>query len=113
MLNHKPNLIPFSLLSTSFAARVRALEQKFPELEVRLRKQLSPAEQLPSKNLGTGTLMSRVAALERAMDTLLVAQVSSGGWGAPRYPSPALSRATHSSAPLRTHFLTQVARHRS
>ena len=81
MLNLNPNLTPPLLLSTSFAARVRALEQKFPELEVRLRKQLSPAEQLPSKNLGTGTLMSRVAALERAMDTLLVAQVSKhGGW---------------------------------
>lgn len=57
------------------AARVRALEQRFPDVEKGLRRQLSSGDNLPSRSIGTGTLLSRVVALERAMDTLLVAQV--------------------------------------
>ncbi|KAL6781574.1 SEC14 [Auxenochlorella protothecoides x Auxenochlorella symbiontica] len=61
-------------LQIPILARVRALEQRFPDVEKGLRRQLSSGDNLPSRSIGTGTLLSRVVALERAMDTLLVAQ---------------------------------------
>lgn len=43
-------------------------------MERPIRRYLPPGEP-PSKSVGEGTLLSRVAALERAMDALLAAQV--------------------------------------
>lgn len=54
---------------------MRALEEKLPEAERGVRRYLPPGGELPSKGVGTGTLLSRVEALERAMDALLRAQV--------------------------------------
>lgn len=39
------------------AARVRALEQRFPDVEKGLRRQLSSGDNLPSRSIGTGTLL--------------------------------------------------------
>ena len=58
-----------------WSARVRALEEKIPAVERPVRKYLPGGEPLPSKVVGEGTLLSRVAALERAMEALLQAQV--------------------------------------
>ncbi|KAL4418792.1 hypothetical protein ABPG77_005506 [Micractinium sp. CCAP 211/92] len=55
-------------------ARVRALEEKLPETERHIKRYLPPGSELPSKAVGQGTLLHRVQALERAMDTLLRAQ---------------------------------------
>ncbi|KAL4423645.1 hypothetical protein ABPG75_000946 [Micractinium tetrahymenae] len=55
-------------------ARVRALEEKLPESERHIKRYLPPGTELPSKAVGQGTLLHRVEALERAMDTLLRAQ---------------------------------------
>jgi hypothetical protein len=60
------------------AARVRALEEKIPAVERPIRKYLPPGGELPSKAVGEGTLLSRVAALEHAMEALLRAQVWNG-----------------------------------
>lgn len=59
-------------LQVPILARVRALEQRLPSAERALRKQLD--DPLPSAGIGTGTLLSRVDALERAVDTLLRVQ---------------------------------------
>lgn len=67
------------LLPARCAARVRALEEKLPEAERGVRRYLPPGGELPSKACGQGTLLSRVQALERAMDTLLRAQVGAAG----------------------------------
>jgi hypothetical protein len=53
---------------------VRALEEKLPGVERQVKRHL-PHGELPSKAVGQGTLLDRVAALEHAMDTLLRAQV--------------------------------------
>ena len=58
----------------SILARVRALEDRLPEVERPVRRHLSPTEPVPSGSVGQGTLVGRVAALEKAMDTLLKAQ---------------------------------------
>lgn len=66
-------------------------------MERPIRRYLPPGE-APSKVVGEGTLLSRVAALERAMEALLKAQVRRGGvyrgvsrgparWGVKRAPA--------------------------
>ncbi|GAB4823183.1 hypothetical protein N2152v2_010229 [Parachlorella kessleri] len=67
-------LIPSPPLQIPILARVRALEEKIPAVERPVRKYLPGGEPLPSKVVGEGTLLSRVAALERAMEALLQAQ---------------------------------------
>ena len=49
-----------------------------PAAERPIRRYLAAGE-APSKTVGEGTLLSRVAALERAMEALLRAQVRRGG----------------------------------
>ncbi len=74
-----------ALLCLPSAARVRALEDRIPEVQRGLRRHLSQLDPLPSRMVGQGTLVGRVAALELAMDTLLAAQTevmdSRGGLG--------------------------------
>lgn len=72
------DLIPSPPLQIPILARVRALEEKIPAAERPLRRYLPPGD-LPSKVVGEGTLLSRVVALEQAMDTLLRAQDSAMG----------------------------------
>ncbi len=71
-----------SAASAVAPARVRALEEKIPSVERPVRKYLPPGVELPSKAVGEGTLLSRVAALERAMEALLRAQVCGSGGAA-------------------------------
>lgn len=66
--------VPAPPLQIPILARVRALEEKLPEAERPTRRYLPPGGDLPSKAVGQGTLLHRVEALERAMDTLLRAQ---------------------------------------
>ena len=54
---------------------MRALEERLPGVERPLRSYFPPGE-LPSKQVGQGTLVGRVAALEGAMDAVLRAQES-------------------------------------
>ncbi|KAI7842782.1 hypothetical protein COHA_003528 [Chlorella ohadii] len=65
--------VPAPMLQIPILARVRALEEKLPGVERQVKRHL-PHGELPSKAVGQGTLLDRVAALERAMDTLLRAQ---------------------------------------
>jgi CRAL/TRIO domain len=58
----------------SILARVRALEDRLPAAERQLRQHIPANEPLPSRTVGQGTLLGRIAALEKAMDTLLTAQ---------------------------------------
>jgi hypothetical protein len=58
----------------SMLARVRALEDSLPAAERHVRQHLPANEPAPSRTVGQGTLLGRVAALEKAMDTLLAAQ---------------------------------------
>ncbi len=58
----------------SILARVRVLEDKLPVAERQVRQHLPANEAVPSRTIGQGTLLGRVAALEKAMDTLLAAQ---------------------------------------
>ena len=58
----------------SILARVRALEDRLPAAERQVRQHLPANEPAPSRTIGQGTLLGRVAALEKAMDTLLSAQ---------------------------------------
>jgi hypothetical protein len=62
-------------LSAPLASRVRALEERVPGLEARLRKHLN--RQRPRPRSGGGTLIRRVELLEEAIDTLWQAQVHS------------------------------------
>jgi hypothetical protein len=59
-------------------ARVRALEERLPAVAGRLRAHphlhLPPGAAPPSAGVGQGTLVGRVAALERAMEAVLAAQ---------------------------------------
>lgn len=55
-------------------ARVRALEEKIPDVERPVRRYLPPSQAHPSRDIGQGTLASRVTALEKAMEALLRAQ---------------------------------------
>lgn len=58
----------------SILARVRALEDRLPATERQIRQHLPANEPAPSRAVGQGTLLGRVAALEKAVDTLLIAQ---------------------------------------
>ncbi|KAL4545836.1 hypothetical protein Ndes2526B_g00477 [Nannochloris sp. 'desiccata'] len=58
----------------SILARVRALEDRLPAAERQIRQHLPANEPAPSCTVGQGTLLGRVATLEKAMDTLLIAQ---------------------------------------
>jgi hypothetical protein len=59
-------------LQIPILARVRALEERLPRVERPVRRHLPDG--LPSASVGQGTLVARVAALERAMDVVLRAQ---------------------------------------
>jgi len=61
----------------SILARVRALEDRLPAAERQIRQHLPADEPAPSSTVGQGTLLGRVAALEKAVDTLLIAQQAS------------------------------------
>ncbi|PSC67121.1 Glutamyl-tRNA(Gln) amidotransferase subunit A [Micractinium conductrix] len=71
---HVSSSVPAPPLQIPILARVRALEEKLPDAERHLKRYLPPGGDLPSKAVGEGTLLSRIDALERAMDTLLRAQ---------------------------------------
>ena len=58
----------------SILARVRALEERLPVAERRVRPYLPPTQPPPSRTVGQGTLLGRVEALEMAMGVLLRAQ---------------------------------------
>ena len=62
-----------TLPQKSILARVRALESTLPTAERRLKK-FVPSHSNLVKSLGSGTLLSRVEALEQAMDVLLCSQ---------------------------------------
>lgn len=70
---------------------MRALEEKIPAVERPIKRYL-PAAEVPSKAVGEGTLLSRVAALERAMETLLRAQDSALNEAKRRAEQPQASR---------------------
>lgn len=56
------------------AGRIRAIEERLPDMEKSLKKRLPSNKPLPSRSTGQGTLLMRVATLEKAMDLLLQAQ---------------------------------------
>lgn len=66
--------VPSPSLQIPLLARVQALEDKLPAMEGRLRGYLPGGQDTPSRSVGQGTLVARVGALEKAMDTLLRAQ---------------------------------------
>ena len=66
--------MPATTQQISILARVRALEERVPAVESRVRRYLPVSEGPAGRNVGQGTLLGRVAALERAMDAVLVAQ---------------------------------------
>eukprot|EP00887_Chlorella_sp_A99_P007107 scaffold2.g7107.t1 len=68
----RPESVPSPPQQISILARVRALEEQLPAAERSIRRYLG--HDLPSKSVGQGTLLSRVEALERAMDAVVAAQ---------------------------------------
>jgi hypothetical protein len=66
--------VPSPAQQIPILARVRALEDRLPAVEARLRPQLPRGEMPPSAGVGQGTLLARVAALERAMEVVVRAQ---------------------------------------
>lgn len=60
-------------------ARIRALEERLPDVERGVSSYLPPQSPSASAAVGQGTLQGRVVALEKAMDALLRAQTVAMG----------------------------------
>ena len=70
-----PGLLPAFPGCLSPAARVRALEDQIPQLQMSAQSASGQAQQALPTRLGEGTLVQRVDVLEDAVDLLLRAQV--------------------------------------